>query len=138
MRVTTEEFALDSYQNLLFGIMRFKEVTGRWPAKITVVGYEMKRRRSVLSIPLLLFILSIRVYARLQQSAWSKDGQEGSVERESEVHVETDVGDGPVLTRSDSNSSMLARSDGHQIDSTILVSMMRGILPHITPARSVL
>jgi hypothetical protein len=45
MRVTTEEYALDSYQNLLFAIARFHEVTGGWPRRITVVGYGMKRRR---------------------------------------------------------------------------------------------
>jgi len=45
MRVTTEEFALDSYQNLLFAIARFREVVGDWPKKVTVVGYGMKRRR---------------------------------------------------------------------------------------------
>jgi hypothetical protein len=44
-RATTEEFALDSYENLLFAIARFKEVTGRWPERVTVVGYGMKRRR---------------------------------------------------------------------------------------------
>jgi hypothetical protein len=47
MRVATEEYALDSYQNLLFAIARFREVTGNWPGKITVVGYGMKRRRYV-------------------------------------------------------------------------------------------
>jgi hypothetical protein len=45
MRVTTEEYALDSYQNLLFAIARFREVVGEWPGRITVVGYGMKRRR---------------------------------------------------------------------------------------------
>jgi len=45
LRATTEDHALDSYQNLLFSIARFHEVTGRWPRRITVVGYEMKRRR---------------------------------------------------------------------------------------------
>ncbi|KAI9572340.1 hypothetical protein HD554DRAFT_1672370 [Boletus coccyginus] len=44
-RATTETFALDSYQNVLFSIARFHEVTGRYPSQITVVGYEMKRRR---------------------------------------------------------------------------------------------
>ncbi|PIL33843.1 hypothetical protein GSI_03549 [Ganoderma sinense ZZ0214-1] len=44
-RATTEDYALDSFQNLLFSIARFHEYTGRWPSKITVVGYEMKRRR---------------------------------------------------------------------------------------------
>ncbi|KAH0827312.1 hypothetical protein J3R83DRAFT_3936 [Lanmaoa asiatica] len=44
-RATTETYALDSYQNILFSIARFHEVTGRYPSQITVVGYEMKRRR---------------------------------------------------------------------------------------------
>ncbi|KAJ3862184.1 hypothetical protein EV359DRAFT_45681 [Lentinula novae-zelandiae] len=45
MRATTENYALDSYQNLLFSIARFHEYTGVYPAKITVIGYEMKRKR---------------------------------------------------------------------------------------------
>jgi len=44
-RTTTENHALDSFQNLLFSIARFHEYTGRYPAHITVVGYNMKRRR---------------------------------------------------------------------------------------------
>ncbi|KAG6920064.1 hypothetical protein DXG01_010132 [Tephrocybe rancida] len=44
-RTTTEDHALDSYQNLLFSIARFHEYTGRYPVKITVVGYEFKRAR---------------------------------------------------------------------------------------------
>ncbi|KAG8863568.1 hypothetical protein FRB96_008308 [Tulasnella sp. 330] len=44
-RVTTENYALDSFQNLLFSIARFREVTGTYPDKITVVGFGMKRRR---------------------------------------------------------------------------------------------
>ncbi|KAG5351867.1 hypothetical protein C0989_004690 [Termitomyces sp. Mn162] len=44
-RATTEDHALDSYQNLLFSIARFHEYTTRYPAKITVVGYEFKRTR---------------------------------------------------------------------------------------------
>lgn len=44
-RVTTEDHALDSFQNLLFSIARFHEYTGRYPIKITVVGYDFKRPR---------------------------------------------------------------------------------------------
>ena len=40
-----EDYALDSFQNLLFSVARFHEVVDRWPEKITVVGFEMKRRR---------------------------------------------------------------------------------------------
>ncbi|KAI0058026.1 hypothetical protein BV25DRAFT_1919726 [Artomyces pyxidatus] len=44
-RATTEIFALDSLQNLLFSVARFRELTGAYPHNITVVGYEFKRRR---------------------------------------------------------------------------------------------
>ena len=43
-----EDYALDSFQNLLFSLARFHEVVSgpyRWPEKITVIGFEMKRRR---------------------------------------------------------------------------------------------
>lgn len=45
LRSTTEEYAMDSYENLLFALARFKEVVGAYPAQVTVVGYGMKRRR---------------------------------------------------------------------------------------------
>lgn len=44
-RATSEDYAMDSYQNLLFSIARFHELTETYPENITVVGYEMKRRR---------------------------------------------------------------------------------------------
>jgi len=44
-RTTTEEFATDSFQNLLFSICRFREVTGIYPKKISVVSYTFKQYR---------------------------------------------------------------------------------------------
>ncbi|KAH9963816.1 hypothetical protein BC827DRAFT_1191203 [Russula dissimulans] len=44
-RVTTEDAALDSFQNLLFSIARFREITGAYPTRITVVGHSFKRHR---------------------------------------------------------------------------------------------
>ena len=44
-RTTTENHALDSYQNLLFSIARFREFTGNFPKRITVVGYGFKKAR---------------------------------------------------------------------------------------------
>lgn len=44
-RATTEEFSLDSFQNVLFGLCRFREVTGRYPAKLIAVGWEFKGPR---------------------------------------------------------------------------------------------
>ncbi|KAJ1032683.1 hypothetical protein NDA16_000705 [Ustilago loliicola] len=44
-RMTTENFALDSFENLLFSIARFREYTGHYPGRITVVGYGFKKAR---------------------------------------------------------------------------------------------
>ncbi|OMJ29400.1 U3 small nucleolar RNA-associated protein 20 [Smittium culicis] len=44
-RIFMEEFASDSYENLLFSICRFHEVTGNYPLRITVVGFDFKKDR---------------------------------------------------------------------------------------------
>ncbi|RUS22259.1 hypothetical protein BC937DRAFT_89891 [Endogone sp. FLAS-F59071] len=47
MRATTEEYARDSLDNLLFSVCRFYEMTGRYPETITVIGFAFKRNRFV-------------------------------------------------------------------------------------------
>lgn len=44
-RTAAEEFATDSFQNLLFSICRFHEVTGSYPTKITVISFSFKGKR---------------------------------------------------------------------------------------------
>jgi hypothetical protein len=44
-RATTEEFARDSFENLLFSIARFRECTGNYPQSIEVVSWAFKRER---------------------------------------------------------------------------------------------
>lgn len=44
-RMTTENYALDSFENLLFSIARYREYTGDYPKRITVVGYGFKKPR---------------------------------------------------------------------------------------------
>jgi hypothetical protein len=56
-RASTEEFSMDSFENLLFGLCRFKELAGTYPEKLTVVGWNFKRyrfdlHRSALRFPL--------------------------------------------------------------------------------------
>ncbi|KAK3043818.1 hypothetical protein RJ639_000517 [Escallonia herrerae] len=46
-RALTEEHARDSYENLLFSVCRFRELTGKYPSNITVVGYDFKEERFV-------------------------------------------------------------------------------------------
>lgn len=44
-RTTTEDFARDSYENVVFGIARFRECTGRYPERLTVVSWRFKEKR---------------------------------------------------------------------------------------------
>lgn len=44
-RAFAEEYARDSFENLLFGVCRFREVTGRYPHRLTVVGWGFKAER---------------------------------------------------------------------------------------------
>ncbi|XP_077249833.1 uncharacterized protein C57A10.07 [Tasmannia lanceolata] len=44
-RALTEEHARDSFENLLFSICRFRELTGTYPHNITVVSYDFKEER---------------------------------------------------------------------------------------------
>jgi len=46
-RAFTEEHARDSFENLLFGLCRYYELTGGYPESIVVVGYEFKRDRFI-------------------------------------------------------------------------------------------
>ncbi|KAL3840081.1 hypothetical protein ACJIZ3_024672 [Penstemon smallii] len=46
-RALTEEHARDSFENLLFSVCRFRELTGSYPDNITVVGYDFKEERFV-------------------------------------------------------------------------------------------
>jgi hypothetical protein len=44
-RAATEEFARDSFENLLFGVCRFKECAGGYPETVTVVSWGFKAAR---------------------------------------------------------------------------------------------
>ncbi|XP_059630546.1 uncharacterized protein C57A10.07 [Cornus florida] len=44
-RALTEEHARDSFENLLFSVCRFRELTGIYPHNITVVSYDFKEER---------------------------------------------------------------------------------------------
>ncbi|AAS51353.1 ACR127Wp [Eremothecium gossypii ATCC 10895] len=45
--VHLEEFALDSFDNLLYSIGRFKEITSVYPSNITIIGFGFKKRRFI-------------------------------------------------------------------------------------------
>lgn len=44
-RAVTEEFARDSLENVVYGLCRFRECTGHYPARLVVIGWKFKQRR---------------------------------------------------------------------------------------------
>jgi hypothetical protein len=44
-RVETEEFARDSFENLQYSLYRFHQLTGNYPAHVTVAGWKFKQDR---------------------------------------------------------------------------------------------
>ena len=44
-RTFTEEHSRDSFENFLFGLCRFYELTGHYPEHIVIVSYEFKKQR---------------------------------------------------------------------------------------------
>lgn len=96
-RVTTETYALDSYQNLLFSIARFHEVTGRYPSQITVVGYEMKRRRfeelhrAAIRFPTLLFeYIGLEPPATDDEAITAREGEVRVQRNRPRIHTNSD------------------------------------------------
>ena len=69
-RTSTEEFARDSYENLLFSICRFHELTQRYPDAVTIVGFSFKRDRFVqLHAPAIRYPAAHLSYAGLDPTA---------------------------------------------------------------------
>jgi dihydrofolate synthase len=46
-RILVEEFALDSYYNILFSLIEFWRHTGSWPSRFTIVSHAFKKQRIV-------------------------------------------------------------------------------------------
>lgn len=44
-RTVTEDYSTDSLENLMFSICRFREVTGDYPARISLVSFSFKQER---------------------------------------------------------------------------------------------
>ena len=44
-RTFLEEYARDGFENLVFSLARFRELTGNWPGHVVVAGWVFKRQR---------------------------------------------------------------------------------------------
>jgi hypothetical protein len=97
LRATTEEFARDSFENLLFGICRFHECTGRYPQKITVVSWAFKDERFELHRQAIHFPKSRFCFKGVNNPldmASARKGEEGAIAsfREDKYGIKEDEG----------------------------------------------
>ena len=109
-RTTTEEFARDSFENLLFSVCRFHEVTGHYPERITVVSLPHKRDR---------FVDAHRAALRYPSSRFDYVGV-GPVARPEEVQFERSlIADhfqhDPYGCRGDIQKKRAARNPGRRL-----------------------
>jgi hypothetical protein len=44
-RCILEEYSLDSFLNVIYGLCRFKESSGEWPERVSICGWGFKSRR---------------------------------------------------------------------------------------------
>lgn len=69
-RAFTEDYARDSFENLLFSLFRFQQLTGRWPNHVTALGWQFKARRFHLHRQAIAWPAErFSYYGRCQQSA---------------------------------------------------------------------
>jgi hypothetical protein len=67
-RILCEEAATDSYQNLLFSVIKYYEVIGEWPHMITVITHAFKENRFLVRVG------QIQLQTRmLTRTGWPRD-----------------------------------------------------------------
>lgn len=77
--VFLEEYARDSLENLMFSICRFREVSGRYPEHITVVGFDFKQQR---------FLTEHRLAIRYPESNFTYVGVASPPNKFNQAHAE--------------------------------------------------
>lgn len=129
LRATTEEFARDSFENLLFGICRFYECVGSYPQKITVVSWGYKRERFIsLHSKAIRFPVSRFLFESVNNPASLEEAKKG----ESQVMVDFQkdpYGTGEKLGRKRAERNPFRRQHGYAISCPDL----KGLLAHSGP-----
>lgn len=128
-RCYTEEYARDSFENVLFSIARFKQITTSYPARITITGFEFKRHRFMnLHLKTLQFDMEHVGYFGIDpQPPYDRDSKQRRLYFEdlkraeykhAVVEFEKDpLGNGPVLGAKKRSRNPFGRA--HQYEETV-------------------
>lgn len=124
LRTTTEEYARDSFENVLFGICRFWECTGKPPSLIKVVSWAFKRRRFAMHIAALRFPVSRFEFIGANDPVDLAGAEEG--EQKAVALFESDpYGTGPVLGKKRDERNPFNRTHPYAVSCPVLEQLLR-------------
>jgi hypothetical protein len=136
-RTAIEEFATDSFQNLLFSICRFYEITGSYPQKITMVSYTFKKHRfETLHVPALHWPNQKFVYVGIDPPTSTGfdlvEATKGELENAAKPFENDPYGcHSPILQEKRNERNPFARTPPYELTCPDMVELMRYCGPEI-------
>jgi hypothetical protein len=130
-RATVEEFARDSFENVLFSICRFKEATGRYPRSLDVVSWAFKEARFRLHREALRFPESGFRFHGVNQPADLAAAQRGEATALAAFRADPH-GTGDALGAKRANRNPFARQPPYPVSCPDMAGLLqhRGPLPY--------
>ena len=111
-RAAMEEFSLDSFQNLLFGLCRFREIAGEYPGHVTAVGWSFKGPRFELHREALGLPANRFRYEGVNDPPSLADNEKFEVERRA-IFAQDPYGSGPEPTAKRAARNAFQRQHGY-------------------------
>jgi hypothetical protein len=127
-RATTEEFSLDSFENLLFGLCRFREVAGSYPEGVVAVGWGFKGPRFELHRQALHFPAERFRYEAVNDPPELVASQKFEAERRS-IFLQDPYGAGPEPSAKRAARNAFQRQHGYRTS----CPEVAGLLEHCGP-----
>ncbi|KAI0557635.1 PEK/GCN2 protein kinase [Gracilaria domingensis] len=122
-RTTTEEFSRDSFDNVLFGIGRFYECTGRFPSKLSIISWPFKRARFLFHVSSINWPLSRFVF----EGVGKPSDEENAVRAESktlQIFRNDAAGQGVVLGKKKQARNPYKRQNGYAVSCPLLTKVL--------------
>jgi hypothetical protein len=139
-RTITEEFATDSFENLMFSICRFKEVTGNYPTKITTVSFSFKQRRfQTLHAPALRWPRESFIYIGVDPPASTgfdlKESTEGEYKNAAQPFLNDPYGcSSPVLQQKRKDRNPFSRTPPYPLTCPEMKDLLSYCGPELFPS----
>ena len=98
-RTATEDYSRDSFENLLFSICRFQQVTSRYPERVTLISWRFKQERFDLHRATIRFPVSRFVFEGFNDPIDYNGALRGEATTRAEFHRNRYGSDGRVAEK---------------------------------------